>query len=360
MLAVILVHTSQKFHLPPSIETVCDFGQYGCQLFLLISGYLAYKSLKGNWLNFLKRRFVAIVPGYWLTIAIFLLLNFLWRKVGLSPQYLQNRSLLAICTNVLLLHGLVPSCNNNVVPGGWYVGTTAILYLLTPLLKKCLRNANAIAASILFSALLLCGNILFQLAIAFLTGTFDYSGNNHFLYFFFLNQLPVYVLGMWFAEFEENKNSTQLAKEGRKFWLGGFSILLICFGMSFLPLVIVPMVLPTLLGWSFLGIFIGCHAWCDQMNTPPSWYKQKIACLGRNSYGAYLIHSIFAYYLTHIVNKLLARVGIEHNFAIFVPALCVVMALTYFSAIFYGHIIKVISTPLVQLERSHSPAVQQP
>lgn len=44
ILMVILVHTSQMYHIPTAIKKLCEFGQMGCQLFLVISGFTLMKS----------------------------------------------------------------------------------------------------------------------------------------------------------------------------------------------------------------------------------------------------------------------------------------------------------------------------
>jgi peptidoglycan/LPS O-acetylase OafA/YrhL len=44
--------------------------------------------------------------------------------------------LTSISANILLIHGLIPSACNNVVPGGWSIGTEVIFYCLFPMIYK--------------------------------------------------------------------------------------------------------------------------------------------------------------------------------------------------------------------------------
>ncbi len=72
---VFIVHFGQRVGFSGTIRDFSNFGQYGVQLFLLISGFLAYKTFleKPNiniW-TYYKKRMIAILPLYYLVIVYY-------------------------------------------------------------------------------------------------------------------------------------------------------------------------------------------------------------------------------------------------------------------------------------------------
>ena len=291
ILAVLLVHTAQKYHLLPSVKYVCSFGQYGCSMFFVISGYLAYKSLKDRTLDFYKRRLLSIVPGYWLTIAFFMLFTFVWASLGLSPQYRQCRSFNGIAANALLLHGFLPFCMNTVVPGGWYIGTLVVLYALTPLLKQSLKNKKPIVWGLFLVSLVLV-NIVFQFTITKMLKMTELSGNNHFLYFFFLNQLPCYLIGLYIADKDKEKDG-----RGNHFpnvWVG-LLLILCAFSLTLFDWILSTMLLPPFVGLACGFILYGSlqkQLDVSSKNGMSSIIYQRISSYGAVSYSAYLPYRV--------------------------------------------------------------------
>lgn len=83
--------------------------------------------------RFYWNRFISIAPGYYIAIIISILVSFLEIKIGVEPiAELSGGG----TTNFLLLHGFFPNYCNSIVRGGWYIGTTVVLYLLFPILNK--------------------------------------------------------------------------------------------------------------------------------------------------------------------------------------------------------------------------------
>ncbi len=358
ILAVLLVHTAQKYHLPSSVKYVCSFGQYGCQMFFVISGYLAYKSLKDSSWAFYKRRLLSIVPGYWLTIALFLVITFAWASLGLSPQYAQCRSFSGITANALLWHGFLPFCINKVVPGGWYIGTLVVLYALTPSLKQCLKIVNRPIAFGVFFAMLILLDIVFQYCVSRINGMSELSGNNHFLYFFFLNQLPCYVIGLYIAKSEDCTAGERRGGIHPSLYLFfGLLLLVLAFDLTLFTWELSPMLLPALVGVAsglILAAFSQNPLDFARKQGICSMFFHSITVYGQFSYSAYLIHTLFAYYFAYIVNKCCARFGISHDLLLFIPVLIIVIFLTFFTAKIYGKIIQLITAFFENYMTSHS------
>ena len=87
---VFLVHFGQRVGLSGTIRDFTDFGGFGVQLFLLISGFLAYKTFFENpntsiW-EYYKKRMIAILPLYYLVlIYYFISENILNRIINVIP-----------------------------------------------------------------------------------------------------------------------------------------------------------------------------------------------------------------------------------------------------------------------------------
>ncbi|MBR0348576.1 MAG: acyltransferase [Clostridia bacterium] len=72
---VFIVHFGQRVGFSGVLKNFTDFGQFGVQLFFLISGFLAYKTFFENpntniW-KYYKKRMVAILPLYYLVIIYY-------------------------------------------------------------------------------------------------------------------------------------------------------------------------------------------------------------------------------------------------------------------------------------------------
>ena len=72
-LSVFFVHLGQRVNWEGIVRTFSDYGQYGVQLFFVVSGYLAYLSLsyaKSN-LEYWYKRLLRICPLYYFVILYF-------------------------------------------------------------------------------------------------------------------------------------------------------------------------------------------------------------------------------------------------------------------------------------------------
>ena len=143
IIMVILVHSTQRFANLSNVFQIFNVGQFGCQIFFVLSGYLSMKSCEQDKNRFYRKKFCAIAPGYYLLILITVILDALVRLVTNGEHDLgKNTSGIAILCNVLFLNGILPFCNNNVVGGGWYIGTISIMYFFTPYIYNFLQIIN--------------------------------------------------------------------------------------------------------------------------------------------------------------------------------------------------------------------------
>jgi peptidoglycan/LPS O-acetylase OafA/YrhL len=198
-LSVVAVH-AQQFFTPAhrTIEILAAMGQLGVQLFFVISAFLIFESLdrlrqkNGSLFEFFVHRFLRIAPLYYFVIfANMVVWVYVAPNIGWLDSPDDSYTPFNIVTNMLFLHGLVPSANQ-FVGGGWSVGTEFLFYFLAPAMFMLRRRPLW---------LIVIGVACFPLiyfAIPILQpllGEPDYVNNNGFLYYSILNQMPVFICG---------------------------------------------------------------------------------------------------------------------------------------------------------------------
>lgn len=198
ILLVIAIHYLQVFS-SPLLRNWGELGQTGVQMFFVASAFTLCLSADNRRNEphrlraYVMRRWFRIAPIYYLGIAFYAWM-FIHDGEG-APYTLGN-----VLANVLLIHGLVPAANNNVVPGGWTIGTEVLFYVLFPLLYPAIAAAWArwgnralLAAWCGAMAAALCWQIGFRLLYG------HWLPNNSFAYGAIINQLPVFVAGIcWY------------------------------------------------------------------------------------------------------------------------------------------------------------------
>ena len=291
MLMVILVHSIQRFNNLFTIFNLFKLGQLGCQLFFFCSGFLlmkTYKEEKFRW--FLWKRYSALIPGYYLMIIILTILRF---SVG------EYRSLLQILFNVLLLQGLLPFCNNNIVNGGWYIGTTIVFYWIFPIVwhmlikykdSKLLKFIPCIFAVISW----IIGIFLYVLGIR------DVLNNNGFYYFNFITQFPCFLYGCIYSIQDNRINA-------KNNLFIGLILLLVCF-FSYaigsigykLFFIMMPFIFTS-------GIYFVIQNLDVNKTIRKNMFNEILMLLGRYSFYIFLAHPFFVWYMPEIVLQIMGK-----------------------------------------------------
>ncbi len=236
-----------------STMNLATFGAQGVEFFYMISGFVMWYTLKqqqfhwrDGW-NYLKKRFIRIIPTYWLTILGIVLLQFAWSEG--SPFSLQT-----IVYNAFLLIGIDQETPwMNVVFGTLQL--EIIFYLLLIFIAPLLvRSKHYFIPLLLFSA--------------FLHLIFPTVGFFHFL--------PFFTLGITIAQLKFEWNP------------------LLLFGMLILLFVLIwkytfEDVLITAIAIVGLSVQFSTHRW--------------IQSLGKGSYSLYLTHGIFGGTLLYYLYK---------------------------------------------------------
>jgi peptidoglycan/LPS O-acetylase OafA/YrhL len=204
ILMVILIHTS----LPVSGLSelgiyITRYGQMGVQLFFVASAYtLCYSFVsrltdEHRLRSFFIRRLFRIAPLYYLAMVLYWLLEPILHILSLIDLPASEYNFQSIVSNIFFIHGFIISANNNVVPGGWSIGTEMAFYALFPMLFGLFSWAYkqwGIISLYTLVGLSIFLNVIIQLSIEHFLSI--EMVNNGFLYFNLVNQLPVFLLGM--------------------------------------------------------------------------------------------------------------------------------------------------------------------
>jgi peptidoglycan/LPS O-acetylase OafA/YrhL len=162
------------------------FGHYGVQIFIFLSGYgltVRYGSKTIRYKSFIKRRLLKIYPTF--TIAIIILL--IYQNILLDFEY-SVRTLASVFIRYTLIANWIPGKIFTLSGPFWFYSMIIQLYFIFPLFVKLHRkNKYALNAFLLISLLFtICTNPFFS--------SIDLS-----LYYNFLGNVPVFILGMIFA-----------------------------------------------------------------------------------------------------------------------------------------------------------------
>ncbi len=269
VLLVIALHCAFAF---PSLLQVTKgfslaYGQFGVQLFFIISGFTMLLTFKGavckkTVCSFYIRRVFRIVPLF-LLAGIFYLL-----KDGVSARYWAPNGISwkDIALTFSFMHWLTPTAFNSVVPGGWSIAVEMQFYFIFPLFYFFLGKGRGV--------------------IPYAAITFTFVVSVIFARLYFHNFLVAHLL----------PNESHLASEFVYLWLPHQ---LPCFGFGFLlyqlveknefsPIGLLLLALPCVFsswGLTVLFLFLLCFFVLTQgISLAP------ISRIGVLSYSMYLVH----------------------------------------------------------------------
>jgi peptidoglycan/LPS O-acetylase OafA/YrhL len=277
IVGVVLVHSCQRIQgLPIPVKTVAGIGQMGVQLFFVLSALtlcLSWSRKGGGLRKFFFRRFFRIAPLYYCGIVIYASLSFIFDKGA------DNYSFSNVVCNLGFVHGFVPAANNNVVPGGWSIGTEMAFYALFPFLFSWINSCSSLVVR--KCALLSVGSLLMTILLTDLL-----AWPSGFTYFNIGSQLPVFLVGFlfWRWKFEEK----QMMNWKTYRLLLGFLLVFLLSSCSFVYVRSLPYQV------FFSMAFVLFIELIDRIN----FLKNRWICeLGRRSYSIYLFHFLFAHWL---------------------------------------------------------------
>jgi peptidoglycan/LPS O-acetylase OafA/YrhL len=339
MIMVILVHYGQNYQLP--ISKLFNYLQMGCPIFFVTSGFgmmcLVYNRYSGymsknNIKQYYFSRFIALAPGWYITfVLIFVINTLLLKSTGVMLPFGTNRGKTSIICNLLFVNGLLPFCNNNVMPGGWYIGTLSILYFLTPIIVVMLQIINKRRVFFAFSSLL--GMSLWFILFFLFRERFDING---FGYCLFLVHYPEYLLGiLLFYDFSSHIFTEAEIKKCR---ILSFFVLTTAIALFFsrLPFSNILSAWMTAL-FAYLALY---YMISNESEKRKIWISIVLENFGKNSYYIFLLHTFFAWPFAKLMIKICDEKGISTNitFWILIP---IILSFAFFAGAIFRTLIKV-------------------
>lgn len=314
ILGVVAVHATEFF---PShialLDTASGLGRLGVQLFYYVSALtMCYMWFRREGeahpiRNFYIRRVFRIAPLFWLAIPIYLIVN------GMDVSYWapEGVGFTQIFLTAIFLHGFWPNSMNSVVPGGWSIAVEMMFYTIFPFLILRIAHDRMIYLVAAFSIWVL--NVLFiQDYLVYLLSNIYVTHSDtivtNFLYMNFINQLPIFLLGMYlFFALADRPRASEIAL--LVLWLAIAAFLRIA------------------LHWDVDFLFAYMAIGCGVFGIMKANLKfGLLEAIGQKSYTIYLCH--FA-----ILNYLKMALNVEGNILIWAAMLAGTMLLSYLLSI---------------------------
>jgi peptidoglycan/LPS O-acetylase OafA/YrhL len=307
ILMVILMHTGQKIHaLSGIVLYIIEYGQVGVKLFFVISAYtmclshVRRRKEKKPLISFFIRRYFRIAPLYYIAIAVYFLLEpYTHVLSNIQLQYSQY-NLQSIIANLLFIHGFVMSANNNVVPGGWSIGTEVAFYALFPMLFTLFSwvykrwGIRYLYGLVGFSIVL---NIVVQLMI---WHWFSITITSHlFIDWNLINHLPGFLLGMIIFFYHQNNTQFLFSTRVQSAVFTTTTVILIM--LSRIKENWMLILMPICSGISFVLLI--------NILKELQYSNMILQRIGQVSYSMYIFHFFFVWWLVpDIMNKLEGRI----------------------------------------------------
>lgn len=336
IIAIILCHIGQTFgNINEVIYYSFSIGQMASQLFFMTSALLlsfSYTANKQTYGTFVLKRYKRLAPAYWIAIIISIIFCYAGPLIKYSGYYHIKENPINIVINVLLLNGLFKSGNNNVVFGGWFVGTLIIFYLFFPLLFKMHCH---IKRKIKNNYILLLILITVQICFAIIFRIFNISCEPlSYTYYSAINQLTSFLTGfVVFELYQENK--IKFIKIPLVKFIILFAIAILEYaGGFFVKWHDTFIFAPLLFSYSYIYLFIFFHQLFQKGKITNSNFSKGTIFLGNHSYGIYLLNLYIIYpFCPLLCSYLLNRLNIELLpcliivILIFVPLCCLIGSL---------------------------------
>ena len=195
IIGVVLTHAVWLSHdIPVWLDNVSHFGSKGVQLFFMVSGLTLALNYDANSLkvgNFFVKRFFRIAPMYYFSALFYVAVGY-----SILPSALPtNLSIESWLSTFTFTNGWSPKTINSFVPGGWSIAAEMMFYLCFPVFVR-LRDKRGLSVSFV-SISFFVSVAIYKLIIQKIPG--DAEDISSFAYFFWITQLPAFLLGIAIA-----------------------------------------------------------------------------------------------------------------------------------------------------------------
>ena len=304
ILGVIAVHSASI----PSINggllrTVTDVGQYGVQLFFVVSAFTILLSLERHryedshmYSKFFVRRIFRIVPVYWVGIVLYTSVY----GMG-SRTLLPGPDLWHFPVHIMMLNVLHPSTLSSVVPGGWSISLEVLFYLTVPFFFAIVTNLKrAIVFSCVSVVFLPAINLLLSQSLGDFFKVDDPVLNRLYWYRFPLNQVGAFSMGFLLFYVIRDGLFQEYLKDRK---LNGFllvTVFFICVFLSISKIILPPRHLVYSILFCVIGLLLSQYPWAIIVNRP-------LRYLGKISYSCYLLH----FFILNVLYEYQSQMGID-------------------------------------------------
>ncbi len=335
--AVVAVHLSFQFpHLPHWATVLARMGQYGVQLFFVISAVTIFMTLEADraryraathvTARFYVKRFFRIAPLYYVAILAYGLMS--WYTYNFQSDHasiLGPHDASDVVLNLLFLHAVSASAINNVVPGGWSIGVEMLFYAIAPVIFFYVTTRRRLLT---LSALMLLACAAF-LATGACGGTLDCNvANNSFFYFWPPVQVPCFLVGIWcwhlFRPYLTGDKG--LTRRGTAIACGSIAAFAAAAAVSGVWLGLANEYAPFFAACGSAALLIAC---CSSAGRGVA--GRTAAAIGRESYAIYLWHFVFAFEAIYLFKEssVLASHGPMLSLLTFVAVVAFTLAASY-------------------------------
>jgi peptidoglycan/LPS O-acetylase OafA/YrhL len=186
--------------------------------------------------------------------------------------------------NIVFLHGLSPSANNEIVPGGWSIGAEMIFYAVFPALYplackvKDLFGRKGLFGLLLIFIINVC---ILQAANYIIRG--NWIQNNSFPYFLIINQFPAFMIGIIYY-LEVYLKGARIISPAQSLFCALLTMCVATASLAFEPNVMIAFT-PSIVSIGFVFLAEALR------EAPTGWFGASIvAGIGASSFSIYILH----------------------------------------------------------------------